>query len=238
MLGESPLEAADHAGRHAQQRGVEDRGVLPLQQAERADLVAERDREVGAELGLQDLPGADLVLGGRRAEGAGDRDRAAPRPDRLGGQALDRLGVQRGDLLAVVLVAALDDGGRADDPGADVIGPGGAGADPQRGGGGEPQHGHPVQAAPLDDGVGRMRGPQHRLGDPRVLQPHQHPVEGRSDAVDGLGGGGHLHRRQHLSGGVDHDRVGVRAAHVDADAEIPGVARRTHRGSSTKSTSS
>ena len=61
------------------QRRVQDRGVLALEQADRADLVAERDVHL-AELALDDLRGEQLVPRRDRREHAGDRDafEAAP----------------------------------------------------------------------------------------------------------------------------------------------------------------
>src|SRR5690606_634604 len=130
-------------------------------QAERADLVAERHREVVAELGGEQLGGTQLVFGGRWAEGPGDRHGGAAGGRGVGGEALDGVYVERRDLGSGVLVATLDDRRVGDDGGADVGRPGGPWGDGERRRRGEPERADAVEVAALNDGVGGVCRSEH-----------------------------------------------------------------------------
>ena len=103
---------------HPGQRAVQDRGVLALQQAQRADLVAERDVDL-AQLPLDDLARPPVRAAVRRGENAGDRDPVGGARD-LAEEPRDRVGVQRGQVPSVELDAAVDDHRAGRDRGGEV----------------------------------------------------------------------------------------------------------------------
>ena len=222
-------EGAGRAPGEADQRGVEQRRVLALQQADAAELVRERHRGVGT-LFAEDRRGVRLALGVERREHRGDRHRGDPgRPDPARGIAHASL-VERHDGPAVVFVAALEHDDLAAHEGCEVVGPVDEGRQRRAGRQADPDRGHAGEVAPLDDGVREVRGADHD-GIDRTARPHrgQELAKRRRDAAGDVGG------RRGLDGmddgvAVEQNRVGIGAADVEADA--PHEGKRLTRGAS------
>src|SRR5919204_202322 len=91
-----PISTGDlaHDGR---QRSVQHGRVLPLEQPNRADVVAEREIDIGSEERSGDLRGAQLVLGRDGREDARERDRVDRARKRLE-ETRETAGVERRDL--------------------------------------------------------------------------------------------------------------------------------------------
>jgi hypothetical protein len=85
--------------------GVEHSGVLALQQAERADLVAERDRHVDPEVIVHERGDLEFLVGERGAEDAAHRDRVEAAVEFVE-EAAYAAGIQRRDGVAVDEVPA------------------------------------------------------------------------------------------------------------------------------------
>ncbi len=109
-------------------------------------------------------------LYGGGTEGAGDGD-GPDLPGTLAREAPHGVLIERRDLAAVVLEAAMDDGRRSEDGLEQLWRPGSARPDRVRRGGSHAQDADAVQTGPLDDGVGRMGRAQHHLRDRRPCQP-------------------------------------------------------------------
>ena len=219
-----PHRPGDVAG-HPGQGPVEDSGVLPLEQPDRADLVAERNVDL-AELTLDHVGGLELMPRRDRSEHAGDRDALGLVAD-LAEEPGDGVGVQRGQVLPVELDAAFDDRGPDRDGLGELGWPPEHRPDAERGRGAEPEHGHPPQVAAFKHGVRGMRGAEHDVADPAGLRPGggQDGVDGRGDPASDVRGGRHLGGGDHPVVGVHDHRVGVGAADVDAETAV----RRGHR---------
>ena len=219
VVRERAAQPLDDGIGHRQQRGVERGRVLALQQApaSRPGGTA-RSAVESPSSARQDLRGPELVVevGGR--EGARDRDRLHV-ARALRREALDLVGVERRDLAAVVLEAAVGDHRGTQDRGPQVGRPRGARLDRVRAGSREPQHAHAIEAASLDDGIGGMGRAQHRLGDARPVDRADHALDGAPDAVQRLRGGGDLDGGQDGTRAVHHDRIGVGATDIDAEAQ-------------------
>jgi hypothetical protein len=214
-----------HVAGHAGQGAVEDGGVLPLEQPDRADLVAERGVHV-AEFALDHLGGEQLVTRRDRGEHAGDRD-AVGRAADLAEEPRDGIGVERGQVLAVELDPAVHDRG-AHRHGLDQVrrppehGPDAVGGRPA-----DPDHRHPPQVPALQDGVGRVGGAEHDMADPAGIGARrpEHGVDRRHDPGGDVGAAWHLGLGDHPVGGVHDHGVGVGASDVDAETAV----RRWHR---------
>ena len=170
----------------AAQRGVQHGRVLALEQAERADLVAQRDVHVVAQLLAHDPRPRQLVLGRDRGEHAGHARPPSTAPATRLQEPAERVGVERDDLAAVELDAAADDRlARRDDRRAGRRGHSNSGGTDVVDGRADAAHGHPVQAAALEHRVGGVRGAQHDVGDPARLDARrvdEHGVDRRGDA--------------------------------------------------------
>jgi len=225
VRGERVPHRAGHVAGDPGQGAVEYRRVLPLEQADRADLVAERDVHV-AELALDHLGGQQLVARRDGGEHAGDRDAVGGLAG-LPEEPRDGVGVERGQVLAVELDPAVHDrrpdGDRADQ----VRRPAEHGPDAVGGGPADPEHRHPPQVLALQDGVGGVGGAEHDVADPAGVGAGyaEHGADRRHDPAGDVGGAGHLGLGDHPVGGVHDHGVGVGAADVDAETAI----RRWHR---------
>ena len=196
--------------------------------------MAQRHRKVRAELSGQDVARAQLMVARSRAEGSRYGNCSASRSRGFSRETPDGIGVQRCNLRAGVLVAALDDRRGADHDVPDVSRPRCARTHAQRRGGRQAQHTHGVEPLTLDDCVGRVGRAEHRLGDQRLVHVREQLVDRLPDALNGFGSGGDFDRPDDIACAVDDDCVGVGAPDVDADAEL---VTRAHAGSSTKSMS-
>ena len=200
-------------------------GVLPLEQADRADLVAERDVHL-AELPLDHLGGQQLVPRRDRGEHAGDHDPVGlvPHPAE---EPRDGVGVQRGQVLAVELDPAVHDLGPDRDRLDEVPRPAEHGPDAVGGGPADPEHRHPPQVPALQDGVGRVGGAEHDVADPLRLDPWraEHGVDRGDDPGRDVGRARHLGLGEHPVGGIHDHGVGVGAADVHTETAV----RRWHR---------
>jgi hypothetical protein len=211
-------QPVDDAVGELAQRGVDDRGVLALQQPHPADLVRERHRDVRAERRGDHLGGPDLELGVDRGEHRRDRDR----PDAVRGHVLGvatQLGlVQRGDRPAVELVAAVREVGAPRDRLDQPLRPVDHRRQRRRGREPEPQRGRRGQVAGLHERVDEVRRADHdrlHLGRwERVLGLQA--VQGGDDAGGDVRGRGGLHGGQHPVAVHEHG-VGVGAPDVDPD---------------------
>ena len=204
--------------RKAGKAGIDDRGILALEKADAADLVAERDVQVG-KLAAQDLGGAELHGRGHRREDRGYRGR----PEALGadvcGDAQQLLLVQRGDHLAIEFVAAAQhvgvpaqcrsEIGRPVDERRQALGCRQADADRR----------DLEQPLPLDHGIGEMRrADRHRFDAARI-----DVGVGEDLPKDVDDAGAHVRGRRRLAGAehplfVHQDGVGISAADVDSHA--------------------
>ncbi len=206
---------------------VEDGGVLPLEQADRADLVAERDGHL-AELALDDLRGEQLVPRRDRREDAGDRDPVAAPGDRAEERG-DRVVVERRQVPAVELDPAGHDGRARRDHGGEVGWPFEHRPDAERGRGADPDHRDAMQLAALQHRVGRVRGPEHRVRDPcAAVAVSEVPITASSAATMPpvtSGVVGTLALASTRSVAVEDHGVGVGPADVDAES----VVKRWHR---------
>jgi hypothetical protein len=109
VRGQRVLHRTGHVAGHPGQGAVQDGGVLPLEQPDRADLVAERGVHV-AELALDHLGGQQFMARRDRGEHAGEHD-AVGRATDLAEEPRDGVGVERGQFLAVELDPAVHDRG-------------------------------------------------------------------------------------------------------------------------------
>ena len=211
---------AGHVPGHPGQGAVEYRGVLPLDQPDGADLVAERDVHV-AELALDHLGGPQFVARRDRGEHAGDGDPVGRAAD-LAEKPRDGVGVERGQVLAVELDPAVHDHRPDGDGLHQVRRPPEHGPDAVGGGSADPEHRHPPQVAAFQHGVGRVGGAEHDVADPARVGADrpEHGVDGRHDPAGDVGGARHLGLGDHPVGGVHDHRVGVGAADVDAETAV------------------
>ena len=222
---QGPLQRARHVPRHAQQGAVEDGGVLSLDQAQGADLVGHGQVDVVAHDLADHLGGGQLVAVAHRGEDAGDGHRIHRSAERLQEPA-DLVRVERDDLAAVQLDAAVDHRLAAGDDGLEVRGPGEERADRERRRGADAHDRHAVETLALQHGVGGVGGAQHDVADAAAI----HVTRGEDrvhrvlDALGHVRAGGGLRLGQQAVVAVQDHGVRVGAAHVDADAEIQGAA--------------
>ena len=226
VRGQRVVHRDGHVAGHPGQRAVQDRGVLPLQQAQRADLVAERDVDL-AQLTLDDLAGFQFVPRRDGGENAGDRHPVGGAGD-LAEEPRDRVGVQRGQVPPVELDATVDDHRAGRDRGGEVRRPAEHGPDAVRGGPADPDDRDPAQLPALQHGVRRVGGAQHDVGDPlRVrFRCAEHGVDRGRDPAGDVRRAGHLGLGDHPVGPVHDHGVGVGAADVDAEAAVRSAHRR------------
>ena len=178
---------------------------------------------------FKDLARLGFALRVDRAEHRGDRDRADTLGPDVGGDAEEFGFVERRNLAAVELMAAVSEIGVIADRAPEIFGP----VDHRRQRGGRRQAkthgGGRREVAPLHHRVGEMGRADHDDVDRLRLQTgcREHGLERRDDARH------HVRRRHGLDAGEDlravhDDRVGVGAADVDADpdhARLPCFAR-------------
>ncbi len=220
--------ASRRPSRQVHEARVQQRGVLALEEPDAAQIVRERDGDVGALL-AQDLRRLVLARRVERREDRGDAGRAqaaladAPRRPAHAGR------VEGDDGPAVVLVPALQHDDLAADQRGQVGRPVDEGLEGGAGGQPDPDRGDRRQVAPLDDGVGEVRGPDHHGVDRAPV--HARFLEQASQGA--LDARGHVRGRRGLHGVRDPvvlEQHGIRvgAAHVDAD---PPHASKTDRKS-------
>ena len=224
LASSAPAIALGHAARDVDERRVQDGGVLALEQAEGADLGAERDRQV-AELLSYDLLGRALVLVGDRREDARDRDRLRS-TGHLAGEARDGLGVERRQLAPVELDPAVHDPLAGGDDLAQVGRPPEERPDRLRRRSAQSQHADAAETTSLEDRVRRVRRTEHRVRDPASVDLLGYAGDRALDAPRDVRRGRHLRLREEAVVGVEHDGVRVRPAHVHAEPEV----RRGHAG--------
>ena len=224
MAFQRVADRARHTPGDVGERGVQYGRVLAFEQAEGADLGAERDRDV-AELFADDLLGLALVLVGYGGEDARDRDRLRS-AGHLAGEPRDRVLVERRELAPVELDPALDDQLARRDHRAQVLGPAEQRPDRLRRRAADAQHADAPKTSSLEDGVRRVRRPEHRVRDPAPVDALDDAGDRALDAGRHVGGRRHLRLREEAVVGVEHDGVRVRPAHVHAEAKV----RRGHAG--------
>ena len=173
-----------------------------------------------------DLGRGQLVVGRYGREDAHDRDALDVAGDRAH-EPGDRLGVERDDLASIELEAASHDRLTGRDDPAQVIGPAEQGPDRKGRGGADPDERNLPQVLPLEHGVRRVRGPEHRVGDARAvsLEPADGFGRGERDARRDVGRRRGLRPRDHPILAVEHDGIGVRAPDVDPQPEIHTLRR-------------
>ena len=216
------LETVDHTTRHATECGIEDRGVLALQQTDAADQMPERNAHDVTKLGAHKHRSLVLLRGVLHGEHACDRDRI-DRPARCE-HAADLLGIERVGT-SVDLDAAPYDRTPAIDRSAQVGGPVGEKRHRQRGGRSKPQHRDAAEFATAQDRVERMRGTER--GDAhRAAIVGRHRCEGRGDAIQRICGCRRLAASKQCIVGAEQHGVGIRPTDVDTDAQ------HTHRANS------
>ena len=158
-----------------------------------------------AKLALDDLRGEQLVPGRDRREHAGDRDLHRRRPgatSRPRNRATASVSERR-EVAAVELDAAADDRrahARRRRPGPPASRT--CGRTAWVAGLADPDHRDPAQLAPLQHGVGRVRGAQHHVRDPAGVHSRraQHGVEAAAMPPVTSGVHAHLGLGQHLVG--------------------------------------
>ena len=125
--------------------------------------------------------------------------------------------VKGGELLAVVLKSAGDDGGVCGN-GAQILRPVHHGRNSHRSGSADAQDTDGSQMLALHDGVGALGGAQHSLADLRPIHAGllQHGADCVQNAVIGVRGGMALDAGHHLKILVNQDGVRVGAAHVNS----------------------
>ena len=104
--GEGVAVGGDRPAAQLLQTGIEDSGVLALEQADAPDLLRERDASVG-NLGADDLRGLPLHLGVDRREDGGDGHVPDGAPADLRGDLPQLCLVEGGDHAPVEFVAAM-----------------------------------------------------------------------------------------------------------------------------------
>ena len=211
------LEGGDGVARQVGQRGVQQAGILALQQADAAEIGRAGDRGIGNDRGDQ-LGGAFLVAGVERREDRGDPDRA--QPGRL--HLLSRLGdgrlVERHEGPAVILVAAFDHPDAAAHQLGQILRPVAERRQRGRGWHAEPQRPHLGEMAALHDRIDEMRRADHHAVDALVLQRTgrtevpERVQDTRGDVLAGRGLDG-----PHDLAVLDQNGVRVGAADIDAD---------------------
>jgi len=222
LLGDDRQEGAGHLARDAAERGVEHGRVLAFEQAERADLVAEREGHL-ADVSAHEVAHLELLLGERGREDAAHGDRVEAAVEGVE-EAADGVGVERRDREAVDEVAAARDRGAREHRVAELGRPARQRRELGRGGRAEPDDGDAVEVAAAHDGVRRVGRAEHDARDEgtTVAELPQHGDERRADAARDIGRGGLLGPGEHPAGAVERDGVGVGAADVDADREVAG----------------
>ena len=221
MVGERLLERVRDLARDACERGVQHRRVLALDQADRADLVAQRDGDVVAEHLVGELARRQLVLGRDRREHARDRHGLGRLADALE-EARGGVAVERRDLAAVDLGAAPDDRLARGDGTPQILRPREQRRHRARGGSTQPQHGDALEPPALEQRVRRVGRAEHDVRDPAGIDGDrlEHLRERSADATRDVGGRRRLGPAQHAVVAVEHHRVRVRASHVDPDAQV------------------
>lgn len=215
------LEAVGRRARHVVERGVQDGCILALQEAERSDFGRQRNGEFLAQLLAQHRRGALLVRVGNGREHAGHRNGLEAFFADDARNRANLVLVEGADLATVELVAAVHQEVAHAHGALQLVGPVGHAADGRGGRRTHAQSGNLVEALALDDGIRAMRGAQH--GEADVLSGlhanlRDHFVHGRNDAAHDVFGGGTFGGSDQLQVAVDDNRVGVRAADVDAQA--------------------
>ena len=168
MLAQRPLEARRRGACGDDDGGVQDRRVFALQQAQTADLVRVRQREIAQDV-AQHLAGALFVRGIDSRECADHRQRVDVPLKRLR-CLLDRADVERTNLATVVFVPALDDRVLAANRGAQVFRPANERRNGQSSRCPDADQANPVQVGALEDRVRAMGRPEHRVLDGAEVQ--------------------------------------------------------------------
>src|SRR5262249_48875012 len=163
MHGERGPHRFGHVAGNPGQRPVEYGGVLPLQQPDRADLVAERDMDL-AEFPLDDTGRQQFVPRRDRGEHAGDDDALGGAAD-LAENPGDGVGVQGGQIPAVELDAAVHDRRPDRDGVGEVARPPEHRPDAVGGRASDSDHRDASQVPALQDRIGRVGGAQHDVAD-------------------------------------------------------------------------
>ena len=232
VLGEECLRAQPVPGQRRGERvrdgpgdsdegGVEHGRVLTLEQPDGADLVAERDVDVRAQHCTRGIADGELVLGRDGREDTRDRDTVD-----MSGDALEKasrgLEVERHDLAAVELHAAVDDQLPGRDGLAQVVRPREERPDRVGRGAADPEEGHSAEPAPLQDRIRRVRRSEHHVRDAATLvaELRQHARQRRRDPAGHVGARRHLRLREQSVASVERDGVGVRPPDVDTDPEV------------------
>ena len=142
------------------QGGVEQRDVLPLEQPDPAELVRQRDRDVGTFV-AHDLCGGDLARGIERREHRRDRHGADSGLANLPGGAPHGRDVERHDRAAVVLVSSLHHEDRPAHDRREIVGPVDERPERRAGWKADAYRRDRREVAALDDRVREMRRADH-----------------------------------------------------------------------------
>ncbi len=197
--------------------GVEQRRVLALEQADAAEPVRQGDRDVRAFL-ADDRRRLLLARRVQRREHRGDGDRADPGVADAPGRRAHAPAVERDERAAVELVAAFQHHDLGAHQLGQVLRPVHEGRQRGARGQADAHRGDAAQIAPLHHRVGEVGGADHhRVRLARAGRLLHQRGEGAGDAGRHVRRGGRLHPRGHRVV-LEQDRVGVGAAHVDADA--------------------
>ena len=203
---------------HLPERGVQDGGVFTLDEAHGADLARDGDMDILTHDLAAELCGLELVVVADSGEHAGDGDGLDALGLHIGEEGLGSFGVEGGELLAVVLKAAADDGA-ADGDLLNILGPVDHGADAGGGRRADAQDADGGEILALYNGVGALRRAEHGLMD--LLGVHagdlEHGTHRAQNAVINVCGGGILDICDHRTVFVDQDGVRVGAAHVNSE---------------------
>ena len=204
--------------RHLIQRRVQDGGVFPLDQAHGADLTGNGDMGLLPHDRAAQPSRLHLMVIADGGKHAGNGHRLDPGRLQLLKKSGGRSGIQRGQLLAVVLKAAADDSGRRRNA-LQIFRPVHHGRDPPGGRRADAQNADRGQILSLYDGVRALGSPQHGLPDLGTVHPGllQDRADRGQNAVINIRGGVPLDRRHHMQRLVDQNSVRVGASHIDPE---------------------
>ena len=218
LISQALGKALGEALGYLPQRGVQDRGIFPLDQAHRADLAGDGNMDVLA----HDLP-AELgrlylmvIADGGEHAGNGNGLHALCLhffKERLGGS-----GIQRSQLLAVIFKAATDDGA-AHGHLLNILRPVHHGTDAGGGRRADAQDADGGQILALHNGVGALGRTQHCLMDLRGIHTGdlQHRAHSAQNTVVNIRRGGILDVRHHRAVLVHQDGIRIGAAHINSE---------------------